>query len=136
MLNFFAPVFVLGIITLGAYRIIELFVRRRERMLIIDKMHSCSNPAMLTNQLHMSLIGKPRYSNWTLRASLLLIGLGIGFIIGLLIQLAIIYQLDRMDINLIRNLTEIVYFASTLLFGGIGLLVAYLIERKDEKKQV
>jgi hypothetical protein len=53
----------------------------------------------------------------TLRASLLLIGVGIGFLLG--------YFLDR---NF--DMEHVGYFAMLFIFGGIGLGLAYLIEEK------
>ena len=131
MFNFLAPVLILGIITLGTYRIFELFVRRKERMQIIEKMHSC------VDRLDLSFLSKSHNSSWALRASLLMIGLGIGFIVGFLLQLSLGYQIANMNMYLeySRDSMEIIYLASIILFGGIGLLTAYFIERKEEKKK-
>lgn len=138
MFEYLSVVAILGIVILGFYRVIELFVRRKERMMIIEKMQGAADSDMFKNQLNLPFIGKSRNSNWTLRASLLLIGLGVGFIVGLLLQFSLGYQLVtnveafRMSPN---DMLSIIYLASTILFGGIGLLIAYLIERKDEKKK-
>jgi hypothetical protein len=57
----------------------------------------------------------------TLRASLLLIGIGIGFLLG--------YFLDRSF-----DMEEVGYFSMLFIFGGIGLGTAYMIEEKKYKK--
>jgi hypothetical protein len=53
----------------------------------------------------------------TLRLSLLLIGIGIGFLLG--------YFLDRSF-----RMDEMGYFSMLFIFGGLGLGLAYLIETK------
>lgn len=138
MFNFLIPIFVLGIITLGIYRIIELFARRKERLMIIEKMQGCADSDILKNQMNLSLVGKPRSSNGALRASLLLMGLGVGFAVGILLHISIGHMLvNSIELSGMssRDMLSIIYFASTILFGGIGLLIAYLIERKEEKRQ-
>ncbi len=137
-MEFLIVTVVLGIVTLGVYRLVELFARRKERIMIIEKMQGNVNFDALKNQLNLPFVGKSRNSNWTLRASLLLIGLGVGFIVGLLLQFSLEYQLAA-NIEAFRmsphDMLSIIYFASVILFGGIGLLIAYLIERKEERKQ-
>jgi hypothetical protein len=53
----------------------------------------------------------------TLRASLLLIGIGLGFLLG--------YFLDQMF-----RMREVGYFSMLFIFGGLGLGLAYIIEEK------
>lgn len=136
MENFLTITAVLGIVTLGTYRLVELFVRRKERLMIIEKMQENANPHAFSNQLNLPFIGKPRGSSWTLRASLLMIGLGLGFITGLVIQLCFNFQLSKMEYSIAHNTISIIYLASVAVFGGIGLLVAYVIERKHEKNKL
>jgi len=59
-------------------------------------------------------------SSAALRFGLLSIGVGLGFFIG--------YFLD-----LQYNMEEVGYFAMLFILGGVGLVVAYLIEEKKEK---
>ncbi|MDR0660477.1 MAG: hypothetical protein LBG19_06695 [Prevotellaceae bacterium] len=144
MFDFIAVIAVIGIITLGIYRLVELFARRKERMMIIEKMQENINSSVFTDQLNLPFIGKSKRSNWALRASLLMIGLGVGFIAGLIILIVFSHYLYanemdhsmyEMDYNMASNLKRVIYLSSELLFGGIGLLAAYLIERKQEKNQ-
>jgi hypothetical protein len=60
-------------------------------------------------------------ANPVLRLSLLLVGAGIGIFLA-----AILVDLFRQE--------EAAYFSLILTFGGLGLLFAYLIEKKSESK--
>jgi len=99
------------IITLGAF-VMVVYLRKfqnMERMMIIEK------------GLAPDMFKKERMTNSTIRWSLLLIGVGIGFLIG--------YWLDysfRMD--------EVGYFSMLFIFGGLGLGIAYFIEERENRK--
>ncbi|MCE7863492.1 MAG: hypothetical protein DYG99_08120 [Bacteroidetes bacterium CHB5] len=100
------------IITLGAF-VMLTYVRRfenLERMAIIDK------------GLSPDLFKKARSTSGALRASLLLIGGGLGLLMG--------YWLDNAF-----DMQEVAYFSMIFLLGGAGLGVAYLIEEKKNKQQ-
>ncbi len=99
------------IITLGAF-VMVVYIRKYdniERMAIIDK------------GLSPDLFKRERSTSAALRASLLLIGAGVGLLMG--------YGLDRMF-----DMEEVAYFSMILIFGGLGLGLAYLIEEKNQKK--
>ena len=57
-----------------------------------------------------------------LRASLLLIGGGLGLLMG--------YFLDRAF-----YMEEVAYFSMLFIFGGLGLVASYLIEEKKIKEE-
>jgi hypothetical protein len=89
--------------------IMIIYLRRyqnTERMAMIEKGVS---PELFSKK-EMNISG-------TLRASLLLIGIGLGFLLG--------YFLDR---NF--DMDEVGYFSMLFIFGGIGLGLAYVIEEK------
>jgi len=102
------------IITLGAF-VMVVYIRKfvhLERMVIIEK---GLNPDMFRN---------PRKNtSGTLRASLLLIGIGIGFLVG--------YWLDEMF-----NMEEVGYFSMLFIMGGLGLGLAYVVEEKKAKAEL
>lgn len=130
MLEFiFIPV-IFGIVTLGVYRIVELFVRRRERMLMIEKLgHPGEAPGLLRNA-PFPLYQKRSFNS--LKASILLIGLGFGLLSGFLISrhwLGTIPETSWMAFH-VRETVNIIYGASVLFFGGIGLLLSFFLERK------
>lgn len=60
--------------------------------------------------------------NLPLRFSLLFIGAGFGLFMG-----SILSGMFRED--------DVAYFSMIFVFGGLGLLASYLIEKKSEKKE-
>ncbi|HYC85473.1 MAG TPA: DUF6249 domain-containing protein [Chryseosolibacter sp.] len=99
---------------IGAFVMI-IYLRRyqnQERMAMIEK---GVTPELFTR--------KEANFSVTLRFSLLLIGIGIGFLLG--------YFLDRTF-----DMEEVAYFSMLFIFGGLGLGVAYLIEERKMKRDV
>ncbi|HEY0744490.1 MAG TPA: DUF6249 domain-containing protein [Chryseosolibacter sp.] len=91
-----------------------IYLRRyenEERMAMIDK---GIDPSVFTK--------KVRTTSGALRASLLLIGAGIGLLLG--------YALDRAF-----YMDEVGYFSMLLIFGGSGLGLAYMVEEKKIKSE-
>ena len=91
---------------------VVISARNRERMAVIDK---GVNPKDFITQKSF------RPSTYgILKWALLLVGLGLGLFIG----------------SLIETYTEIqeepAYFASALFFGGMGLVLAFLIQKRAE----
>lgn len=140
MMEFITAPLVTGIVFLGIYKLFELFVRRRERMTIIEKMGDKFTPDMMGNPF---MSGQPKTSSTsftTLRVACLLVGMGLGLLVGFFVsQYAIVGINEAMisstnyDFKNVWNFSELVIGASTLLFGGLGLLIAYLIETKHTK---
>lgn len=95
------------IITIGAFLMVA-YIRKYvniERMAIIEK---GLDPKLFLTE------GKVSFS---LRAALLLIGIGCGFLIG--------YALDRA-----WDMEEVGYFSMLFICGGAGLGLAYIVEEK------
>ena len=65
--------------------------------------------------------------SWALRVALLLMGLGLGCLLGFFTQYY--YFGDSSTKWEFRQLAGVIYFAFMAIFGGAGLLAAYLIER-------
>jgi len=98
----------------GAFTMI-VYLRRfenTERMAMIEK---GVDPALFTKKRRVNTSGP-------LRASLLLIGAGVGLLIA--------YFLDRA-----YNMEEIAYFSMLFIFGGLGLGAAYLVEERKIKEE-
>jgi hypothetical protein len=69
-----------------------------------------------------------------LKIACLLLGVGLGLLIGYFICLNSIAGYSTMDLQHNANeISGVVYGASVLLFGGLGLLVAFVIELKSMK---
>ena len=137
MLDFIMVPLVCGIFVLGFYKLFELFVCKKERLLIIEKMGEKFTPDMLEHKINFSSIGK--FSSSALKLGCLLMGLGLGLLIGYLICSTTLEGYAEMgDVRLNYNMREtisIIYGACILLFGGLGLLVAFLIELKINKNK-
>lgn len=106
VLGIFLPI----IITLGAFVMI-VFLRKYsniERMLIIEK------------GLAPDIFRKGKGPSFSIRWSLLMIGVGVGFLMG--------YWLDRTF-----NMDEVAYFSMLFIFGGIGLGLGYIVEERRNK---
>ena len=86
------------------------YLKRRERMALIERGMELKD-------------GVPKDRTFqVLRTSLLFIGIGTGLLISFFLTL-------RSDID-----GAGIYFPMLFIFGGLGLLISYIIERKREKQ--
>lgn len=137
MLDFITIPLVTGICIFGFYKLIELFVRKRERIMIIERISQLEN--VNTDKFDLSrLFGKGvnldgRYIS--LRIGLLLVGIGLGLLIGFFIVLSTHGYMRGDEYYESRDMAELIYGSTTLLFGGIGLLSAFLIEHRIKSSQ-
>ena len=129
MLDFIMVPAVVGIITLGIYKLFELFVRKKERLIIIDKIGDKLTPDILNGKIDFST-NIPKFSSSALKFGCLFMGLGIG----ILVAFAVHYNFaDFVESS--YQIRGAVYGSCVLLFGGLGLLIAFIIELKVSKKR-
>ena len=132
MMNFISVPLVVGMITLGIYKFFELLVCRRERLNIIEKI----DPGALVDYLKNVRLGLPLnspasnsrsgFSSWALRLGCLLAGLGLGLLVA--------YW--TVDVSMENYYAQAaVYGGSVLCFGGLGLVVAFVVERLIDRKE-
>ncbi|MDR2496137.1 MAG: hypothetical protein LBD21_03330 [Tannerellaceae bacterium] len=138
MLEFiFVPV-VVGIVVTGVYGLFELYARRKERLMIIEKLGEKLDPAAVTGKLKLSS-SMPFFSFSALKVGSLLSGIGLGLLVGFIINASLwssgLYTRHSDGSRYMHEMPEIVYGASVLLFGGISLIVAFVIELKLAKKE-
>ena len=120
---------VIGIITLGIYKLFELFVRKKERLIIIDKIGDKLTPEILSGKIDFST-NIPKISFSALKFGCLFVGLGIG----MLVAFAVHYNFaDFVESS--YQIRSAVYGSCVLLFGGLGLLIAFIVELKVSKKK-
>lgn len=132
------------IVAFFLYKFFELIICRKERRMIIERM----DPASLLDYAKISglRVGggvpsespRPRHAAaWPLRIGAVLVGLGLGAVGGRI--LAANLCLNGSNIDIYYSNTDIV--AGCVLFmGGLGLLIAFIVEYKlydqrDDKPQ-
>ncbi|HIW66002.1 MAG TPA: hypothetical protein H9879_07225 [Candidatus Alistipes intestinipullorum] len=131
-MDFISAPLVVGMITLGIYKFFELLVCRRERLNIIEKI----DPGALVDYLKNVRMGLPLnspasnsrsgFSSWALRLGCLLAGLGLGLLVA--------YW--TVDVSMENYYAQTaVYGGSVLCFGGLGLVVAFVVERLIDRKE-
>ena len=129
MMDFIMLPAVMGIITLGIYKLFELFVRKKERLIIIDKIGDKLTPEILSGKIDFST-NIPKISFSALKFGCLFVGLGIG----MLVAFAVHYNFaDFVESS--YQIRSAVYGSCVLLFGGLGLLIAFIVELKVSKKK-
>lgn len=135
----FDAVLVVGFIVLGIYKLFELFVKRKERIALIEKLPILINgdeEGKKINLPSISLGVQDLYGSWALRISLLLMGVGLGCILSLFMQAAFANILDARELGYkYDGLLVLINFACITFMGGTGLFIAYLMESSKEKKE-
>ncbi len=120
----------------GIYKVIELFVHKRERLLLISKITELKNIDFKGISLYSS---GNKYT--ALRIGWLLTGIGLGFLLGFCINMLATYgdYSFRADEDFVYRYSNrvggIVYVASVCICGGLGLLMSYRAERKAEQPE-
>ena len=128
MMNFITVPLVCGIFVLGFYKLFELFVCKKERLLIIEKMGEKFTPDMLEHKINFSSIGSMSFS--ALKFGCLFIGIGLGLLVGFAIHYNFLTFIDKS-----WEIRYTIYGASVLFFGGLSLLIAFLVELKINKNK-
>ncbi|ANI90524.1 hypothetical protein A9P82_00280 [Arachidicoccus ginsenosidimutans] len=127
---------IIGIITFGIYRLFELFVHKKERLNIIEKLGDKLGSLNPDSNLSIpALESASKFS--TLKIACLLLGVGFGLMIGYFICLSSVQGFNTGNYwhNNLYQTVSVIYGASVLLFGGLGLLVAFLVEMNYSKKK-
>ena len=120
MMDFITVPVTFGIVTLGIYKLFELFVCKKERLTIIEQMGEKFTPDMLERKISFS----------ALKIGGLLVGMGLGLLIGFFLCINTIPGYTSQHLGRPHGIPELIYGASVLLFGGIGLLIAFVVELK------
>lgn len=134
MLDFIYIPVIIGIITLGIYKLFELFVRKKERLTIIEKIGDKLHPSILNDSISFSpsFEKSNKTSFITMRIASLLLGIGLGLLVGFLINQ---FYLGEGQNHLHFQMRETIFGASVLVFGGLSLLVAFIVEIKLNRQE-
>lgn len=133
-MDFITIPLVVGMITLGIYKLFELFVRRKERLTMIEKIGSNFDASMIQNKFSFPEKKLPVFG--TLKIACLLLGVGLGLMAGFALTQSLgLNHMTRVNETWhMQDTIGVVYGASVLLFGGLGLLIAFILEMKYAKK--
>jgi hypothetical protein len=136
MMEFISIPVTFGIGAYAFYKLIELYVRKKERLMIIEKLNMLDN--INTQNINLSnLFGEEKFLKnpyLALRIGSLLMGLGLGLLIGYLIAQLSFGYIAEPSWN-IRETISVIYGATTLFFGGMGLITGFIIETNMKRKQ-
>jgi hypothetical protein len=113
----YSEIIIVPAVFITMYYLVELLVHRKERLLIIDKL-SNNQPVDMEN-----LVKKRTSLFSSIKLGCLLIGLGLGFLTNFII-------VNSLDV--VRSVGEL-ETACVLIFGGLGLVVAYIVEKACKK---
>lgn len=125
---------VVGIITWGIYKLFELFVGKKERLTLIEKLGDKLDPSMLGGKFHLplpvgtSFVSSSPTSFSALKFGCLFLGMGIGLLMGYIICASTVPDYFTNHNWRMDELTSLIYGANVLIFGGLGLIVAFVIE--------
>lgn len=142
------PIVIVPAIIYGTYSVFELYARRKERMAIIEKLSEGIDPSIINqfgakNKIRINIENK---SAWTIRIGFLLLGIGLGVALVSFIDLSFnqisIQEYIALERNAryevhntpVRQAINVLYPAVAALFGGIGLICAFFMERKYKIK--
>lgn len=126
---------IVGIVFFGVYKLFELFVKKRERLLLIDKLVNNPNLTNLEGKQTFSFELQSGNRYGALKAACLLIGVGLGILIGFFINASINVGTLSTGDHYSREIMGMIYGASIFIFGGIGLLTAFFLELKFSKEK-
>jgi hypothetical protein len=122
---------IVWIITTGVYSIFELFARKKERMALIDKLGEKIGPELLEGRLKLNSLGRNSFG--VLKWGALLASLGLGLLVGFLISNHY-FPSDLRESWRFNEMRGMIYGASMLIFGGLALLIVFLVEYRLSKK--
>lgn len=138
-----AQVVVTFIIFSFIYMVFELFARRGERKMLIEKIVEIGKADVgrylneYLGNMGMANIFRMK-SHGSIRGALLMLGIGIGVMAGFFINYLLVgdaYLTSRRHWDVCNEeVVVVIYIASVCIFGGLGMLIAYFIERKENGK--
>ena len=120
---------------MGIYKLFELFARRKERMMLIEKVGDKIDPSFFQSSLPIPVLIAGKGSYGTLKAGCLLVGVGLGLLVGFIILNVTLPAIEMIGTHSYEQVASIVFGSSVLLFGGLSLLVAFVLEMKYQNKK-
>lgn len=125
-------VLVTATVMLTLYKVLELYAKRKERNALIEKIDFTKDTTVNISQIigHRDYDIHKRSVLW----GCLLVGVGLGVLAAyLLTQCVGLYHKNTELKDIYEQITAI-YTSCVFVFGGIGLLVSYFINKKEQNK--
>lgn len=136
MMDFISVPTIVGIVFFGVYKIFQLFVSRKERLAIIEQM-AINGVDKFPTTINLSTLNEFTTKYNALKIGLLLMGIGLGFAVAFILCLSTfgmdMFKQDYFHRN--NDLISIVFGGCVMFFGGLGLIVAFLIETKIKRNE-
>ncbi len=136
MMEFISIPVTFGIGAYAFYKLVELFARKKERIMIIERLSQISS-TNIENLDISRVFGEGKSFNnkfLSLRIGSLLMGLGFGLLVGVGIAYGMYGSSNSISYDTMQSMS-VVYGASTLCFGGFGLLLGFVVESKMSKNK-
>ncbi|NJK94190.1 MAG: hypothetical protein HC905_03975 [Bacteroidales bacterium] len=108
-MNHLADIMMAAVVFTAIYGVVQLFVKRKERIMLIEK-GATPPPEMKSDFLTFS----------SLKFGTFFIGIGLGILIANILTVST--ALDQ----------EVAYFSMVFLFGGLALVIHHLMEKKNK----
>ena len=123
---------VLIIIGYFIYKLFELFVCKKERLYMIE--HAKDLPVNGIDSKSYNQLGL-NFSFSALKWGAFILGIGLGLVVAYFININTV-PLNSFDKWENRELVGVIYGGCTLLFGGLGLVIAFITEIKLKNKSL
>lgn len=115
------------------YKLFDLFVRREERLLLIKKIEEVKNVNL--SGLNLNIRSGGRFL--ALRCGMLALGVGLGLFVGHFFTIAFQGAWIHDGINRYMDYSDfssVFQTSCVCFFGGLMLVISYVIERMTERK--
>lgn len=139
----FEPIFIVGFICYFIYLIFELFARRVERKMLIEKLDPKDLPDFAktgySTFISAPLSNEQSKSYRMLRLGMIFAGLGFGLLVTGLLTIFYIKEMQEEYYNYHRVLDTFVssgcVVLSTAIFVLVGFVIEYRLRRKNAKQE-
>lgn len=137
-MDFITIPLIFGIVTLGIYKLFELFVCKKERLIILEKMNFDNANNQSVDNLFKRHNSPLPFSFSALKVGCLLLGLGLGIVLGILFfayNVETVRAFGELTNYKTITLISLIISGAVLLMGGAGLILAFIIEYKCMKQK-
>jgi hypothetical protein len=132
MMEFITAPLIVWICVSGIYKLFELYAGRKERMFLYERLGDRLGSETFKGKIELPMFTQSLFPSFNgLKIGCLLVGAGLGLIVGMFFnfELGLSLKTDWHS----RELSSIAYGAPLLLFGGLGLIVSFLIEKTHRR---